>query len=148
MQIKILRTNTQVKYIREGDRDGRVWVRSFDQAVCVYVCITLCTLTFSFSLTPLFYQGSTLSLLIVLPFPIPHLLLTWFTFIALQWYHCLFDLIFKNFFSSDRDGWNRDARRVGRRQNSHNHFRRRSQILWQRHWCSAAAQNIHGLFAK
>ena len=34
------------------------------------VCITRCTLTFSLSLPPLFYQGITLSLPLVLPFPI------------------------------------------------------------------------------
>ena len=37
---------------------------------CVYVLLTLCTLTFSLSLPPLFYQGSTLLLPFVLTIPI------------------------------------------------------------------------------
>ena len=42
----------------------------FDQAVCTYVFITLCTLIFSLSLPSPLYQGNALSLLFVLTIPI------------------------------------------------------------------------------
>ena len=47
---------------REGDRDDTFWVHSFDQEICAYVCITLCTPEkgrFSPSLCLLLQQGNT-----------------------------------------------------------------------------------------
>ena len=32
-----------MKYTERGDRDGTLWVHSFDQEICVYVRITVCT---------------------------------------------------------------------------------------------------------
>ena len=45
------------------------WGKVIPQAVCIYVRFTVCTRTFSISLPPLFYQGNTLSLPMILPLP-------------------------------------------------------------------------------
>ena len=52
----------------------RLWVRSFDQGICTYVRITLCTLTFSLLFPSPLYQGMALWLLTTLPFPIVFML--------------------------------------------------------------------------
>ena len=39
----ILIIDTQVKYLEEGDTDDTVRVSSFDQGICTYVQVTLCT---------------------------------------------------------------------------------------------------------
>ena len=36
-------TNTQVECTERGDRDDTFWVHSFDQGICTYVWVTLCS---------------------------------------------------------------------------------------------------------
>ena len=42
-QVLIISINTQVKHLKEGDRDDTVRVHSFNQGICTYVWVTLCT---------------------------------------------------------------------------------------------------------
>ena len=44
MHKNIISTDTQVKCIERGDRDDTFWLCSFDQGICTYVWVTLCTL--------------------------------------------------------------------------------------------------------
>ena len=61
-------------YEGEGNKREKVSVHrvipSFDQGICTYVRITLCTLTFSLLFPSSLYQGMALLLLTTLPFPI------------------------------------------------------------------------------